>query len=133
MEHSTTVTPQLKRVSTPYGHSHANQQECAPRGGNHTPEEAAVTATQYQHAQIPDITSNKAIITYTQRFVALVYAMRHYYENNLLVEEESSTTAGASCTEAGASSSEEEVPSSAEVGNRRQGPEHYRTKLGCRC
>ena len=114
-EHTTTVAPQLKRVSARYGENHATQKECTLTGGKNTPEEAAVTETERQHAQIPDITPEKAIVTETERFCALAKVMLHYYENNLLEEEKSSTTAGASSTGAGASSSEESS-SSPEVG-----------------
>ena len=70
--------------------------------------------TERQHAQIPD-KPEKAIVTGTERFCALVQGMLHYYEINLLEEEKSSITAGASSTGAGASSSEEES-SSPEIG-----------------
>ena len=105
------VTPQLKRVSARYGQNHATRKECTPTGGNNTPEEATVTETERLHAQIPDITLEKAFVTKTERFCALVQVMLHYYENNLLEEEKSSTTAGASSTGAGASSSAEESSS----------------------
>ena len=116
MEHTTTVTPQRKRVSARYGQNHATQKECTPSSGNNTPEEATVTETERQHARIPDITLEKAIVTETERFCALVQVMLHYYKNNLWEEVKSSTTAGASSTEAGASSSSEEESSSPEVG-----------------
>ena len=45
MEHTTTVTPQLKKVSARYGQDHATRKECTPLGGNNTPEEATVTET----------------------------------------------------------------------------------------
>ena len=110
MEHTTTVTPQRKRVSARYGQNDATQKECTTSGGNNTPKEATVTKTERQHAHIPD-KPEKAIATETERFCALVQVMLHYYENNLLEEEKSSTTAGASSPEAGASSSEEESAS----------------------
>ena len=115
IEHTTTVTSQQKRVSTRYGQNHTTHKECTPTGGNNTPEAATVTETERQNAQMPEITPEKAIVTETGRFFALVQVMLHYYENNLLGEENSSTTAGASSTGAGASSSEEQS-SSQEVG-----------------
>ena len=87
MEHTTTVTPQLKRVSARYGQNHATQNECTSTGGNNTPEDATVTETEHQYAQIPDITPEKTIVTQTERFCALVQVMLHYYENNILEEE----------------------------------------------
>ena len=72
IEHTTTVTPQLKRVSARYGQNHATQKECTPTGGNNTPQEATVTEAERQHAQIPDMTPEKAIVTETERFCALV-------------------------------------------------------------
>ena len=116
MEHTTTVTPQRKRVSARYGQNIATQKECTPTGGNNTPEEANATETERQHAQIPDITPKKAIFTETERFCSLVQVMLHIYENNFLEEEKLSTTAGKSSTEAGASSSEEKASSSPEIG-----------------
>ena len=117
MEHAATVTPQLKRVSARYGHNHATQKECTSTGGNNTPEEAIVTETERQYAQIPDITPEKATVTETELFGALVPVVPHYYENNLLEEDKLSTTVGASSMEAGASSSEEEASSSSpEIG-----------------
>ena len=107
MEHTTTVTPQRKRVSARYGQTLATQKDCTLPGGNNTPKEDTVTETEHQHAQIPDTTPEEATVTETGRFCALVQVMLHYYENNLLETEKSSTTAGASSTEAGASSSEE--------------------------
>ena len=62
MEHTTTVTPQLKRVSARYGRNHATHWECTPTIGNNTPEEA-ITETERQHAQIPDITPEKTIVS----------------------------------------------------------------------
>ena len=87
MEHTTTVTPQRKRVSARYGQNIATQKERTPIGGNNTPEEATATETEHQNAQIPDITPEKAIVTETERFCALVQVTLHYYENNLLEEE----------------------------------------------
>ena len=72
MEHITTVTPQLKRVSARYGQNIATQKERTSTRGNNTPEEATATETERQHAQIPDITPEKAIVTETERFCALV-------------------------------------------------------------
>ena len=115
MKHTTTVTPQRKRVSARYGQNHATRTEYTPSGGNNAPEEATVTETERQHAQIPN-TPGKAIVTDTERFCALVQVMLHYYKNNLLEEDKSSTTAGASSTGAGASTSEQEEPSSPEIG-----------------
>ena len=115
MEHTTTVTPQLERVSARYEQNHATQKECTLTGGKNTPEEATVTETERQHAQTPDITLEKAIVTETERFCALDQVMLHYYENKLLEEKKSSTTAGASSTGARTFSSEEES-SSPEVG-----------------
>ena len=86
MEHTTTITPQRKRVSAWYGHNHATRKECTPSGGNNTPEKETVTETEHQDAQILD-TPEKAIVTETERFCALVQVMLHYYENNLLEEE----------------------------------------------
>ena len=106
MEHTTTATPQWKRVSARYGHNLSTQKERTLTGGNNTPEEATVTETERQHARIPGITPEEATVTETERFCALVQVMLHYHENNLLEEEKSSTTAGASSTGAGASSSE---------------------------
>ena len=71
MEHTTTVTPQLKKVSARYGQNHATQKEGTPSGGNNTPEEATVTEAERQHAQIPD-KPEKAIVTQTERPCALV-------------------------------------------------------------
>ena len=112
MEHTTTVTPQLKRVSARYGRNHATQEECTPTGGKNAPEESTVTETERQHAQIPD-KPEKAIGT--ERFSALVQVMLHYYDNKLLEEEKSSATAGTSSTGAEASSTAEAL-SSPEIG-----------------
>ena len=57
------VTPQRKRVSAQYGQNLATQKECTPTGGDLTPEEATVTETERQHAQIPDITPEEATVT----------------------------------------------------------------------
>ena len=97
MEHTTTVTPQRKRVSAWYGQNYANQKECTPSGGNNTPEEATGTEAERQDEQIPG-KPEKAIVTETEpgRFCALVQVMLHYYENNLLEEEKLSTTTEAS-------------------------------------
>ena len=46
MEHTTTVTPQLKKVSARYGQNHTTQKECTLSGGNNTPEEATVMETE---------------------------------------------------------------------------------------
>ena len=106
MEHTTTVTPQLKRVSARYGRNHATQKKCTPTGGNNTSEEATVTETERQHGQIPDITPEKAIVTETERFYALVQVMLHYYDSNHLEKEKLSTAAEASSSsEIGESSS----------------------------
>ena len=81
MEHTTTVAPQLTRVSARYGQNHTTQKECALTGRKNTPEDATVTETEHQHAQMPDITPENAIVTETERFCALVQVMLHYYEN----------------------------------------------------
>ena len=93
----------------------ANRAECTLTGGNNTPEEATVTATERQRAQIPDITPEEATITDTERFSALVQVMLHYCENDLLEEQTSLTTVGASSMGAGASYPEE-ASRSPEVG-----------------
>ena len=90
MEHTTTVTPQQKRISARYGQNIATQKECTPTGGNTTPEEATATETERQHAQIPDITPNEAGVTETERSCALVQVMLHYSPVDA-----HSTTAGA--------------------------------------
>ena len=116
MEHTTTLTPQLKKLSARYGQNHATQKECTPSGGNNTPEEATVTKTERQHAQIPD-KPEKAIVTETERFCALVQVILQYYENNLLGEEKLSTTPKRHHYQ--------------RLENRHQGLEHYRKKLEC--
>ena len=85
MEYTTTVTPQLKRVSAWYGRNNATQDECTPSGGSSSPKEATVTETERQHAQIPD-KPETAIVTETEHFCALVQVMLHYYDNDLLEE-----------------------------------------------
>ena len=96
MEHTTTVTPQRKRASTRYGQNHATHKECTPPGGNNTPEEATVAETERQHAQMPNITPEKDIVTERERYCTLDQVKLHYYDNNLLKEETLSTTAEAS-------------------------------------
>ena len=47
------------------------------------PEDANVTETERQIAEIPD-KPEKAIVTDTESFYALVRVILHYYRNNLL-------------------------------------------------
>ena len=54
MEDTTTVAPQLKRVSARYEHNYATQKKCTLQN---TPEKAAVTETKRQYAQIPNFTA----------------------------------------------------------------------------
>ena len=131
MEHTMSVTPQRKRASARYGQNLAIQKECTLTRGNNTPEEATVTGTECQNAQIPDITTEEAIVTETERFCALVQIMLHFYETNLLEEEKSSTTAGAPSTGAGASSSEEEASSSPEIGESSSRAGALLQEVGC--
>ena len=131
MEHTTTVKPQRKRVSTRYGRNPATQKGCTPTGGNNTPEEATVTETERRHVQIPDITPEEAIVTETKRFCTLVQVMLHYYENNLLEEETSSTTAGASWRELEHLHQKKKRHHHQRLENRHQGLERYRKKSGC--
>ena len=84
MEHTTTVTPQRKRVCARYGHKIATRKQSTPTVGKNTP---TVTEIECKYAHIPDITPEKAIVTETERVCALVQAMLHYYEINLLEEE----------------------------------------------
>ena len=65
----------VRAVCTEY---FAIQKKCTPTGGNNTPEEATLTETERQHAQIPDITPKEAIVTGTERFCALVQVVLHY-------------------------------------------------------
>ena len=89
MERTSTVTPQRDGVSACYGQNIATPKESTLTGENNTTETTTATETERQHAQIPDITPENAIVTETKGVCALVRVMLHYYENNLLEEEKS--------------------------------------------
>ena len=117
MKHTTTVTPQLKRVSARYGRNHATQEECTPTGENNTPEEVTVTETERQHAQIPD-KPEKPIVPETERFCALVQVMLHYYTRTTSWKRKSYRQ-------------QPKRHHHQRLENRHQGLEHYRKKLEC--
>ena len=132
MEHTTTVIAQRTMLSERYGQHVVTQMVCTLTSANDTSQEANVTTSERQRAQMPGIALEEATVIETERVCAIVQSCHAATKNTVWknIHEEQLEHHGREL-EHPHQKKKRHHPQGLET--RHQGLENYRTKLECPC